>query len=517
MWRFSRGRGQCATEDKTRALEPDRGMTVKVLLVSAATPDTFWSFKHILPFVSKKAAFPPLGLLTVAAMLPRDWHLKLVDLNIDRLSDADIAWADCVMVSAMIVQADSAREVIQRCRAKGKTLIAGGPLFTTGHDGFPEVEHFVLGEAENLMPAVVADMRSGHLQRFYQSDQRPDVSHTPMPRWDLIKLNHYATMPLQFSRGCPFDCEFCDIVVMNGRIPRTKTPGQMIRELESLVQAGWRGSIFIVDDNFIGNKVKVKAFLRELIVWQKKTRIQTTLTTEASLNLADDPELLALMVEAGFKKVFVGIETPSEASLAECGKVQNTRRDLLGAVKIIQNSGIEVMGGFIIGFDSDRPGIFEQQRRFIQESGIVTAMVGLLTALPGTKLFARLKNEGRILSDSTGNNLDGVLNFVPTLDREVLVQGYRSLIQRIYAPKEYYRRILRFLREYRPGGPRIRPSWDDWMALVKSLWVMGIRTRGRREYWKFLTRVLMSHRRKFSEAMTLAIMGHHFRKVAAAI
>ena len=490
---------------------------MNILLVSAATPDTFWSFKHILPFVSKKAAFPPLGLLTVAAMLPGDWQLKLVDLNIARLSDADIAWADYVMISAMIVQAESAREVIRRCREKGKTLIAGGPLFTTGHDGFPEADHFVLGEAEDVMPALVADMRSGRLQRFYRSDQRPDVTRTPVPRWDLIRLDHYATMPLQFSRGCPFDCEFCDIIVMNGRKPRTKTPGQMLTELESLVQAGWRGGIFIVDDNFIGNKVKVKAFLRELVAWRRKTRIPMALTTEASLNLADDPELLDLMVQAGFKKVFVGIETPAEASLVECGKFQNSGRDMLAAVRVIQNSGIEVMGGFIIGFDSDRPGIFEQQRRFIQESGIVTAMVGLLTALPGTKLFTRLKNEGRILSDPTGNNLDGVLNFVPTLDRELLVQGYRSLIQRIYAPNEYYRRILRFLREYRPGGPKMRPTWDDWMALVKSLWVMGVRTRGRREYWKFLTRVLVSHRRKFSEAVTLAIMGHHFRKVAAAI
>ena len=490
---------------------------MKVLLVSAATPDTFWSFKHIMPFLSKKAAFPPLGLLTVAAMLPREWQLKFVDLNAARLTDADIAWADYVLLSAMLVQADSARQVALRCRQKSKTVIAGGPLFTTSHDQFPEIDYFVLGEAEDLMPALVADMESGRLQNFYQSDERPDVAQAPIPRWDLIKLRHYATMPLQLSRGCPFDCEFCDIIVMNGRVPRVKAPDQMIRELESLAHAGWAGSIFIVDDNFIGNKVKVKALLRALIEWRKTNRTPFALTTEASLNLADDPELLELMVQAGFKKVFVGIETPDEASLLECGKVQNSGRDLLGSVRTIQNSGLEVMGGFIIGFDSDNPNIFEIQSRFIQESGIVTAMVGLLTALPGTRLFSRLKSEGRILAAATGNNLDGMLNFIPKLDREMLVQGYRSLVRRLYAPNEYYRRILNFLQQYKPRGPKVRPTLCEWKALLKSFWVIGVCNRGRRAYWKFLTRVLVCYPRKFPEAMTLAIMGHHFRRVAAAI
>ena len=490
---------------------------MNVLLISAATPDTFWSFKHILPFVSKKAAFPPLGLLTVAAMLPKKWDLRLIDLNTTRLADADIAWADYVFVSAMIVQADSAREAIARCREQSKTLIAGGPLFTTSHDRFPEVDHFVLGEAETIVPALVADMESGKLAKLYRSEQYPDVSHTPPPRWDLIKMSHYAIMPLQFSRGCPFNCEFCDVIVMNGRVPRVKTPEQAIHELETLIDAGWTGRIFVVDDNFIGNKVKVKAFLRALIAWRKTHRTRMALTTEASLNLADDPELLELMVQAGFKKVFIGIETPDEASLAECAKVQNTSRDLVGAVKTIQSSGLEVMGGFIIGFDNDRPGIFEQQRKFIQESGIATAMVGLLMALPGTRLFSRLKGEGRILHDSTGNNVDGVLNFIPRLDRDTLVQGYRNLVKNLYTPKVYYGRILGFLREYRPRGPKTGLSCSDLLALVRSFWIMGIRTRGRFAYWKFLTRVAVCHRRKLSEAVTLAIMGHHFRRIAAAL
>jgi radical SAM superfamily enzyme YgiQ (UPF0313 family) len=490
---------------------------MRVLLVSAATPDTFWSYKHVLSFISKKACFPPLGLLTVAAMLPKRWDLKLVDLNVTSLTDAQLAWADCVFVSAMLAQVDSAREVIARCSQLGKTVVAGGPLFTTGHAGFPEVKHFVLGEAEDIMPKLVADLLSGDLKELYCCEKRPDIRQTPVPRWDLIKFKHYATMPLQFSRGCPFNCEFCDIIVMNGRVPRLKTNEQMIGELESLVDAGWTGPIFIVDDNFIGNRAKVKEFLRELIAWERRRGIRVQFTTEASLNLADDAELLDLMVRAGFKKVFVGIETPQEDSLLECAKVQNAKRDMLTAVKTIQKSGLEVMGGFIVGFDSDKPNIFERQIKFIQEAGVVTAMVGLLQALPGTRLFSRLRQEGRILHDASGNNVEASLNFVPKLDREMLVEGYRSLVKRLYTPRMYYRRILTFLREYRPQGQGSHLSWCDVKAFIKSLWVMGVLSRGRRQYWKFLTKALLFHRRAFPEAMTLAIIGYHFRRVASAL
>lgn len=490
---------------------------LRILLVSPSTPDTFWSYKHVLHFISKKAAFPPLGLLTVAAMLPREWNLRLVDLNAGRLTDEQIDWADYVLISAMLVQAESARKIIARCNEKGKTIIAGGPLFTTGHEQFPEVKHFVLGEAENLMPALIADMTSGDLKQFYRCEERPDLTHTPVPRWDLIQLKQYATMPVQFSRGCPFNCEFCDIIIMNGRVPRTKTPAQMIRELESLVDAGWKAPVFIVDDNFIGNKVKVKEFLRELIAWNRRRGVAMQFTTEASLNVADDPELLALMVEAGFKKLFVGIETPQEEGLLECAKAQNTQRDLLASVKTIQKAGMEVMGGFIIGFDSDKPSIFEQQIKFIQEAGVVTAMVGLLQALPGTQLFSRLQREGRLLSHPSGNNMTTTLNFVPKLDRELLVEGYRSLVKQLYSPSMYYRRIREFLSEYRPQGPRFHTSWSDIKAFLRSLWIMGVWHRGRREYWKFLSQSALFHRRAFAEAMSLAIIGHHFRRVALSL
>ncbi len=490
---------------------------MRILLVSPRTPATFWSFRHVMPFIARKAAFPPLGLLTVAAMLPREWELKLVDLNIENLTDAQIDWADYVFVTGMIVHAESARGVIARCRARGTTVIAGGPLFTTGHERFPEVEHFVLGEAEDIMPKLVADLEAGRLERFYQAAQKPDVTQTPIPRWDLLKLHHYATMSLQFSRGCPFNCEFCDIIVMYGRVPRVKTAEQVVAELDALRAAGWDGHIFLVDDNFIGNRAKVKLLLRALIEWRRTRAARVSFTTEASLNLVDDAELLDLMVQAGFKHVFIGIESPSEESLVECAKVQNTRRDLLASIKKLHSAGIEVMGGFIVGFDNDRAAVFDTQRRFIQESGVVTAMVGLLTALPGTRLFTRLQREGRLLDHSSGNNVDTHLNFLPKLDRQTLVEGYRRLVKHLYTPRAYYQRILTFLRDYRPAGPRVRVYRRDVLAFVRSLWVMGVAESGRREFWKFLTRTALFHRGKFAEAMRLAIIGHHFRKTAAAL
>jgi len=490
---------------------------MNILLVSPATPNSFWSYKYVLPLISKRAAFPPLGLLTVAAMLPEDWSLKLVDLDVSRLSNSDIDRADYVLLSAMIVQEESARDVIRRCVARGRTVIAGGPLFTTGHERFPGIAHFVRGEAEGIMADLVNDMRTGRLKREYHDPIKPDVTTTPVPRWDLVNFRHYANMSVQFSRGCPFNCEFCDIIVMYGRTPRVKTPDQIVAELDSLADAGWNDSVFIVDDNFIGNKAKAKALLRRLVTWRSERQIRMPFSTEASLNLVDDPELLELMVKAGFKQVFVGIETVQEDSLAECAKVQNCQRDLVQAVKTIQAAGIEVMGGFIVGFDNDDHSVFERLRDFIQESGVVTAMVGLLTALPETQLFQRLKQEGRLLQQTTGNNLDGILNFVPKLDREVLIAGYRSLVTRLYAPESYYQRALTFLRQHRPQGPRPRTTLVEIRAFVRSMWILGVFTRGRRAYWKYFTKSVLFHRRQFNDAMRLAILGLHFRKVAATI
>ena len=491
---------------------------MKILLVSPRTPNTFWSFKHVLRFVAKKAAFPPLGLITVAAMLPDDWELKLVDLNVDRLEDSDLQWADYVLLSAMIVHRESVREIAGRCSSLGKSIVAGGPLFTTGHESFPEIPHFVLGEAEEVMPQLVSDLRAGTLQRVYRAPGFPPLVKTPIPRFDLLRLRNYVTMAAQFSRGCPYDCEFCDIIVMNGRVPRTKEPAQFVAELEVLRRLGWKDMVFVVDDNFIGNKSRTKALLRAMIEWRGRTHPEMGFLTEASINLADDAELRELMVAAGFRKVFVGIETPSAAALEECRKFQNVGRDLVSAVQTLQKSGLEVMGGFIVGFDSDTGDIFKQQFDFIQRSGVATAMVGLLTALPQTRLHHRLKREGRLLAEATGNNTAmGALNFRPKLGREYLENGYRELMRRLYEPRNYYRRIWVFLKNYRASGERLRLSLADCKAFLKSFWVLGVWHRGRWAYWRFCLGALVRRPRSFRVAIELAIVGHHFRRVAAAL
>jgi radical SAM superfamily enzyme YgiQ (UPF0313 family) len=491
-----------------------RRRRLNILLVYPRSPDTFWSFRHVLKLVSKKAAFPPLGLLTVAALLPRAWNLKLADLNVAPLSDAALVWADYVFLSGMIVHKDSAHDVAARCAALGKPVLAGGPLFTTGHADFPEIPYFVLGEAEDLIDEVVRDMERGSLRPAYRSTAWPDLRRSPVPRWDLVDLRDYVTMPVQFSRGCPFNCEFCDIVVMNGRVPRTKAPAQVVRELEALRDAGWRDMVFIVDDNFIGNRGRTWELLMELIAWRERVQPKMGFLTEASMNLADHPALCELMVKAGFKKVFLGIETPSADGLEECGKQQNRKRDLGDSVRLLQRSGLEVMGGFIIGFDSDPQDIFRRQFEFIQQSGVVTAMVGLLTALPQTELYRRLAREGRILAETCGNNTDAAINFVTRLDREFLIAGYGDLMRRLYEPKHYYRRIRAFLRTYQPRGPSVRLSGSEVKAFLKSLWVLGVWHSGRLGYWRLFWSTLLASPRKFHAAIELSILGHHFRRIA---
>jgi radical SAM superfamily enzyme YgiQ (UPF0313 family) len=490
---------------------------VNILLVYPRNPESFWSFRHVLHFVGKKSAFPPLGLLTVAAMLPPEWNLRLVDLNVRELADADLAWCDYVFLSGMIVHKPSARDIALRCRAFGKRVVAGGPLFTTGHHDFPEIDHFVLGEAEGVMARLVDDLRTGDLDSTYRAAHWPDIRQTPPPRWDLIRLTDYVTMPVQFSRGCPFDCEFCDIVVMNGRVPRTKAPAQLVAELEALRLAGWKDMVFIVDDNFIGHRKHAKELLEALIDWRRRVDAGMGFLTEASVNLADHPELVSLAVEAGFKKIFVGLETPSAEGLDECGKRQNRNRDLAASVEVLQRAGLEVMGGFIIGFDSDRPDIFARQFEFIQRSGVVTAMVGLLTALPQTTLYQRLAREGRIFAESCGNNTGAVLNFVTKLDRELLLSEYKALMRRLYAPGAYYERIRAFLRRFEPSGPSRRLCGADARAFVKSIWLLGLRHRGRRAYWRLFWCTLVANPRKFRTAIELSILGHHFRRVASTL
>jgi len=489
---------------------------MNILMVYPKYPNTFWSFKHILRFISRKAAFPPLGLLTIASMLPKEWNKKLVDINVRELTNDDILWADMIFISAMIIQMDSTKEIIKRCKTLNKKIVVGGPLFTTRNEQFKGVDHFVLDEAEITLPEFLKDLKNGTTKNVYRSKIRPDITKTPIPSWDLINFKDYASMTIQYSRGCPFNCEFCDIIIMNGRIPRTKTPEQIIAEIQSLYNAGWKKSLFIVDDNFIGNKKKVKEMLKKLIVWQKNHNYPFMLLTEASSNLADDNELMQLMREANFSKVFIGLETPNIDSLNECKKTQNSVRNLASSVKIIQQNGMQVMGGFIVGFDNDTEKIFEAQIKFIQQIGVVTAMVGILNALPQTNLWKRLKIEGRLLKDTSGENTDGNLNFIPKMGREKLISGYRKIISNIYSPKKYYKRIDTFISNYKPTA-KGRIYYEDLKAFLKSIWHIGIISKSSLRYWKLLIKTIITKRKAFPVAVELAIYGLHFNRVAQKI
>jgi radical SAM superfamily enzyme YgiQ (UPF0313 family) len=493
---------------------------LKILLVYPQYPDTFWSFKHALKFIKKKAAFPPLGLLTVAAMLPKEWEKKLIDMNVNALTDKDLLWADYVFISSMAIQKASTIETIQRMKKLGVKIVAGGPLFTTEPEQFPEVDHLVLNEAEITLAPFLADLAEGKAKHIYQTQEHPSITGTPIPLWSLIKPRKYVSMNLQYSRGCPFNCEFCDITFLDGRIPRTKDKEQVISELEAIYQQGWRASVFVVDDNFIGNKNKLKTeTLPAIIEWQKKRKYPFTLFTEVSINLVDDEELMQLMTQASFTRVFIGIETPNEASLTECSKNQNVSRDLVAAVKSIHNHGLEVMAGFIIGFDNDPASIFKTQINFIQKSGIVTAMVGLLNAPKGTRLYQRLKGENRLLKqDFTGDNMDSSLNFRPKMNRESLLSGYKHVLDTIYAPKQYYARIKTLLKEYQPkaktGISQIKFNWKSQiMGLCNSIWFLGIVDKGRRYYWRLFAHTLVRRPKKFPMFVTLSVYGYHFRKV----
>ena len=491
---------------------------MKILLVYPRYSETFWGFKYALKFIGLKAAFPPLGLLSIAAMLPPEWEKKLVDMNVHKLKDTDLKEADYVMISAMSIQLQSAQEVIARCKALGVKTIAGGPLFTAEPEKFQDVDHLVLNEGEITLVPFLEDLEKGTARHIYTTTEHPSLDRTPIPLWDLIDLRDYATMNLQFSRGCPYDCEFCDITALFGHKPRLKTAAQVLGELDALYECGWRGGGFIVDDNFIGNKAYLKReILPAMISWMERHRNPFWYITEASINLADDEELMLLMQEAGFTSVFVGIETPDEGSLKECNKYHNVNRDMIACVKKIQNYGMQVSGGFIVGFDNDTPSIFERQINFIQRSGIVTAMVGLLQAPVGTKLFKRLKKEKRLLPNPSfsGSNTDLSTNFIPKMNMQKLVEGYQKIVTTIYEPKHYYARVLEFFKEFKPAYKRGVSSlrFCYAKALFRAMYVLGIKEKGRRYYWNLLFQTLVKYPRFLPEAIAFAIYGHHFRKV----
>lgn len=491
---------------------------MNILLVNPKTPPTFHSFKYALKFI-RKTISPPLGLLTVSSMLPHDWNRKLVDMNIEDLNTDDIRWADYVFITGMDIQIDYFREVLAMCKQEGTKIVAGGPMVTFEHENFPEVDHFILNEAEITLPEFLDDLEEGNPKRIYSSNRFPDISETPIPDWDLLNKKKYYMMNVQYSRGCPYNCEFCSITALNGRKPRTKNTDQFLAELDSLLKKGWKGAIFIVDDNFIGNRNKLKKdTLPALVEWSRKNHYPFTFSTEVSINLADDQELIDLMVEAGFKTIFVGIETPNEESLKECGKFHNMNRDMLESVRTLQGNGLIVTAGFIVGFDNDTEAVFEQQENFIQRSGIISAMVGLLKAPHGSRLYERLRREGRLLGRNSGNNMDGAMNFLPRMDSEKLMQGYKNLLESLYSHKHYYERIKRFIRDYKPQL-RLRHGIDmnDILGFFRSVWTLGIREKGRLYFWKTLFYSLFTKPKSVPTMVVYAAYGYHFRKIVSSL
>ena len=489
---------------------------MNVLMIYPKYPDTYWSFKHALKFISKKAAVPPLGLITVSAMLPGNWQKKLVDLNIEELKDESLEWADYVFLSSMYIQKESVTEILFRCKEHAIKVVAGGPLFTQEYDNYPQIDHFVLNEAEITLPLFLSDLQNGSpLKRIYQTDKYADLSVSPVPDFHLLNLKAYASMSLQVSRGCPFSCDFCEITALLGHKVRMKSPEQVIQELEALYRLKWQGAVSVVDDNFIGNKKIIKNELLPLMIeWMQRHNYPFTFNAQTSINLADDNQLLTMMRKTGFISTFIGIETPVEESLQSCHKAQNENRDLLENVKQIQKAGLQVSGGFIVGFDSDTSTVFQRQIDFIQKSGIVSAMVGLLNAPKNTKLYKQMEEENRLTVDATGSNTDFTMNFKPKMDNKKLQEGYRHIINNIYKEKPYYKRIRELFHNYNPvKNGKSNIDFARLLAFFRSIFVLGFVNKGRFEYWKFMFWTIINKPKLLEDAITFSVYGYHFRTV----
>ena len=488
-------------------------MPLKVLLIYPEVPETFWSLTHALRFFGKRAYSPPLGLLTVAAMLPPQWKQRLRDLNVQQLRDEDLAWADYVFLSAMNIQQESSRRIIDRCKQAGVKVVAGGPLFTSEPERFGDVDHLVLNEAEVTLPMFLADLAKGAAKPLYTSAEFADVRTSPLPAYHLLETKYYGAMSVQFSRGCPYQCDFCDVTTLFGRRPRIKTGAQTVAELDNIYRTGWRGKIYFVDDNLMGNRPVLKNELLPAIIGWKRGKRGVSFHTQITMNLADDQEIMDLMYEATFDWIFIGIETPDESSLAECNKKQNLHRNLPEQIRRLQRNGLQVQGGFIVGFDSDPPDIFRRQYELIQGSGIVMAMVGLLQAPTGTELYKRLKREGRIVGSVSGNNVVDDTNILTRMDRETLKANYRGLVKALYEPRNYYDRVKTLLAEYKE--PREKPplSMEVILAVARCFFWLGLIRKGRTHFWRAFSWTCVHKRDSIQNFIGLAILGYHFYKV----
>lgn len=483
---------------------------MRVLLVHPEFPITYWGFQYSLPLIGRRSTLPPLGLLTLAALLPREWQTRVADLNVAALSDDDLRWADAVLVGGMLVKAPSALDVIARCRLLGKKTVAGGPACTTSPGLLEAADHVFIGEAEGRVEAIVRAVEGDGEPHVLAEmpEVKPDVSRSPPPRFDLIQPGHYQSMSVQYSRGCPFNCDFCDIIEMFGRVPRVKSPSQVLAELEVLRGLGWRGSVFFVDDNFIGNKRAVKQLLPEVARWQKDHGYPFSFYTEASVNLAADARLLRMMLEAGFDSVFLGIETPSPEALRGAQKKQNVGVDLREAVDTITRAGLDVMGGFIVGFDSDGPEAFAAQRDFLDAAPLPLAMIGILTALPGTQLWRRLEREGRLRDTSDGDAFARP-NFETAMGDVALLEGYAELMRDVYSPGRYYARCTAVVERIGKPIATSRVTIDDLVITARAVARIGILSARRKHFWRLLARATTRGSHALRRAITFAVQGEH--------
>ena len=493
------------------------GTDLKVLMVWPSFPPSFWGFEGVLEMIPERAMTPPLGLITVAALCPASWQVRLIDHAFEELRDEDLQWADLVMVSAMHAQRDDALATLERARGFGKRTFVGGPWASTDPEAvLLAADHVMVGEAEEAFPGIAAALENGTAHSLYRIIDKPDMTRSPVPRFDLLQRDRYTSMPIQFSRGCPFQCEFCDIITIYGRRPRAKTPAQVIHELDVLRGLGWRNEVFIVDDNFIGNHAQALQLSRELVEWQKLHHQPFSFYTEASIDLASRPELMDAMVEANFMYVFIGIETPSAEALKESRKFQNLRKNNVEQVRIIQERGLWVLAGFIVGFDSDDETIFARQLEFIDQTAIAWAMAGILMAPPTTALFDRMKREGRLIENSPSTSNFGLPNFRTVLPLPILLRGLCTLLDGLYQPDAFFERAYNSLKVWQPKATQKPPNLGmayNLKVLFATIWRQGIRSNYRLSYWKFLFRMLGLTWRspaKIWLGFTVLLSAHHF-------